>query len=240
MSAKRHADPLLKASRDHAVLLRVPDARFLTFEGTGSPGSAEFQAAIHALYGVEFTLHVDLKKRGKEHAIHPLEGVWWWSAAGSTVTSDEKAWRWRLMIRQSQDVTKRDVSRAIAAAQAKHPELSTECVRLEPYHEGLAMQILHVGPYKDEAATMKRLNDEMTRAGFTSAGAHHEIYLGDPRRAKPENLKTLLRFPVRQTTRDGIASVGSDARRPRAPARARRARETARARRRTPLTRDAR
>jgi hypothetical protein len=25
---------------------------------------------------------------------------------------------------------------------------------------------------------------------------HHEIYLGDPRRAKPEELKTILRHPV--------------------------------------------
>ena len=26
---------------------------------------------------------------------------------------------------------------------------------------------------------------------------HHEIYLGDPRRTKPENLKTVIRHPVR-------------------------------------------
>ena len=28
---------------------------------------------------------------------------------------------------------------------------------------------------------------------------HHEIYLGDPRRGKPENLKTVIRHPVRPT-----------------------------------------
>jgi hypothetical protein len=27
-------------------------------------------------------------------------------------------------------------------------------------------------------------------------GAHHEIYLGDPRRADPAKLKTVLRQPV--------------------------------------------
>ena len=26
---------------------------------------------------------------------------------------------------------------------------------------------------------------------------HHEIYLGDPRKTKPENLKTVIRHPVR-------------------------------------------
>lgn len=29
-----------------------------------------------------------------------------------------------------------------------------------------------------------------------SCGGHHEIYLGDPRRAAPERLRTLLRQPV--------------------------------------------
>ena len=27
-------------------------------------------------------------------------------------------------------------------------------------------------------------------------GKHHEIYLGDPRRAQPEKLKTILRHPI--------------------------------------------
>jgi hypothetical protein len=29
-------------------------------------------------------------------------------------------------------------------------------------------------------------------------GKHHEIYLGDPRRADPSKLKTVLRHPVRK------------------------------------------
>jgi hypothetical protein len=40
---------------------------------------------------------------------------------------------------------------------------------------------------------MHRLADA---AGFRAAGAHHEIYLGDPRRAAPEKLRTILRQPV--------------------------------------------
>ena len=31
---------------------------------------------------------------------------------------------------------------------------------------------------------------------FSDARRHHEIYLSDPRRAKPENLKTIIRHPV--------------------------------------------
>jgi hypothetical protein len=32
--------------------------------------------------------------------------------------------------------------------------------------------------------------------GYTLRGKHHEIYLGDPRRADPARLKTVLRQPV--------------------------------------------
>jgi hypothetical protein len=32
--------------------------------------------------------------------------------------------------------------------------------------------------------------------GYRFRGRHHEIYLGDPRRAKPEKLRTVLRHPV--------------------------------------------
>ena len=34
--------------------------------------------------------------------------------------------------------------------------------------------------------------------GYTLRGRHYEIYLGDPRRAKPENLKTVLRHPIQK------------------------------------------
>jgi hypothetical protein len=34
------------------------------------------------------------------------------------------------------------------------------------------------------------------RNGLTRNGHHHEIYLSDPRRVKPEKLRTILRQPV--------------------------------------------
>lgn len=32
--------------------------------------------------------------------------------------------------------------------------------------------------------------------GYRKRGRHHEIYLGDPHRAQPDKLKTVLRQPV--------------------------------------------
>jgi len=37
----------------------------------------------------------------------------------------------------------------------------------------------------------------MALNGYASNGRHHEIYLGDPRRAAPSKLRTILRQPIR-------------------------------------------
>ena len=71
-------------------------------------------------------------------------------------------------------------------------------LRLTSFQEGTAAQVLHVGPYSTEAATIVRLHEFIHEQGFTFDGhrhKHHEIYLGDPRRSAPEKLRTLIRQP---------------------------------------------
>jgi hypothetical protein len=69
-------------------------------------------------------------------------------------------------------------------------------LRFESFQEGLSMQIMHIGPYSEEPQTIAKMETFATENGYQKAGKHHEIYLGDPRRAKPERLKTILRQPV--------------------------------------------
>ena len=55
---------------------------------------------------------------------------------------------------------------------------------------------MHIGPYSEEGTTIERLHAFIAARGCKPSGAHHEIYLGDPRRADPAKLKTVLRQPV--------------------------------------------
>jgi len=59
---------------------------------------------------------------------------------------------------------------------------------------------MHIGPYATEPATMGRMQEFMKENGYRDCvglgGKHHEIYLGDPRRADPAKLKTVLRHPI--------------------------------------------
>jgi hypothetical protein len=60
---------------------------------------------------------------------------------------------------------------------------------------------MHLGPYATEPATLETMQAFMAANGLQDrvgplGGKHHEIYLGDPRKAAPDKLKTVLRHPV--------------------------------------------
>jgi len=97
-----------------------------------------------------------------------------------------------------------DTARATAMAkQARENNADTHAETLSSTYlshldEDDCLQILHIGPCTDEAATLANLHDHvMPDLGLTFGGAHHEIYLSDPRRRAPDRLKTILRQPVR-------------------------------------------
>jgi hypothetical protein len=100
------------------------------------------------------------------------------------------------MIRTPDFVGEKDLQEAIAACQKKGQVLEVAKVRLETLHEGLCVQVLHVGPYSEEGETIARMNEFAKQRGLSFHGLHHEIYLSDPRRVSPDRLKTILRMPV--------------------------------------------
>lgn len=198
---KAKLDVVYAAPREHAVLVNVPDAAFLMLDGRGSPHGPAFQGAIHTLYAVGFAVGRMLKERGLARAasLPPLEALWWWSGDDyPAAPAREKEWRWRLMLRQPPEATREVVLAAIAHVRDRHPELAVDLVEHRHFAEGECMQITHVGPYRSEGPTLERLHADVKAAGFEMAGFHHEVYLSDPRRAKPNTLRTLLRQPVRR------------------------------------------
>ena len=69
--------------------------------------------------------------------------------------------------------------------------------------QGLASDIAEGGESPAGHRATKAFDPAAVLDALDTAGAvptvrlHHEIYLGDPRRTKPENLKTVIRHPVR-------------------------------------------
>ncbi|MPN16882.1 hypothetical protein SDC9_164229 [bioreactor metagenome] len=105
------------------------------------------------------------------------------------------------MIRQPDFVTSEVLEKAKEVLLKKKPQLDISKVRLVEFEEGLCAQILHLGPYDDEPATIAQLVDFVNESGYVEdfeIRKHHEIYLGDPRKTKSENLKTVIRHPVKK------------------------------------------
>jgi len=183
-------------------IVRVPSRRCLAVEGTGTPGGPEFQDAMGALYGAAFSLHFVLRDRGVDAHTGPSEGLWErrdgtveWSEGA--VAFQPEAWRWTLLLPVPVEAEPDDITAALAAARARRPMPALERLRVVDLDEGLVVEAMHVGPYASEPDTIAAMHDLAASEGLAPAGAHHEIYLGDPRRTAPERLRTVLRQPVK-------------------------------------------
>ena len=179
-------------------MVDVPPGRFLTYTGRGAPDGEAYQAAMTALYGLSYALKFRSKAEGRDFTVMALEGLWWWD--DPTVFDLDEApprdeWNWKSMIRQPDFITQEIVDEVRPEVREKRGP-AVDSVALETFHEGLSAQILHVGPYSEEGPTGRALHAFIEESGYRMRGRHHEIYLGDPRRSKPENLKTILRQPV--------------------------------------------
>lgn len=196
---RKEQPTLFAPPADDFVLVKVPRLRFVKVDGEGDPNTASAYAeAVGWLYSVSYGLKFLAKEAGTDYVVPPLQGLWWADDYTAFTARKKDKWRWTMMIMAPDFITRSQFDAAVKKASKK---LGTppETLRLEDYDEGLAVQILHIGSYDDEAPTIKRLHETFLPAnGLVETGPHHEIYLSDPRRTEAAKLKTILRQPVRQ------------------------------------------
>lgn len=196
---KDRADLYAPSSREFTRVV-VPPMRYLAIDGEGDPNTAPaYAAAVAALYAVGYAVKFGLRARtGEDVVVGPLEGLWTSDDPASFVERRKDAWAWTMMIPMPEMVAEVDIRASLEVALRKKPELPIDRVEQRMLNEGLCLQILHLGAYDAEGPTLARLHhDLMPAQELTWNGAHHEIYLSDPRRVAPEKLRTVLRQPVR-------------------------------------------
>ncbi len=194
---KKTLKPIYTASATKPAILDIPVLPALMVDGQGDPNSAAFQEAVGTLYSVAYTMKFTFKKeKAIDYPVMALEGLWWADDPAFFMSGQRDKWQWTIFIVLPNVVTGKDIAAAIAAVKkkAKFPRFPE--VRFEKFAEGKAAQIMHVGPYSAEGPTIDRLFKFIADEGYKLRGHHHEIYMGDPRRAAPEKLKTILRHPV--------------------------------------------
>jgi hypothetical protein len=208
LDLRRDLKHLYSASASKVEIVDVPKFNFAMIDGKieldETPGiSEEYQNAIGALYGVSFALKFMSKMRRRnpvDYTVMALEGLWW-TESGESDFNKKEPWKWTMMIMQPQHIIKEMLQEALQQVRKKRDSPALSRIRLESFREGLSMQIMHVGPYAEEPRTIEKVHDFASENGYALCGKHHEIYLGDPRRAKPEKLRTILRHPVSREQR---------------------------------------
>lgn len=186
-------------------IVTVPPANYIAVRGMGDPNEegGAYKAAIGVLYAVAYTIKMskmgDHRMAGYfDFVVPPLEGFWWQEGVDY---SDKSAFHWISVIRLPEFVTKTEFDWAVAEA-ARKKRLDCSAAEFLTIDEGQCVQIMHVGPFDDESASVA-LMDEYLRANgyendFSDTRLHHEIYLSDARKVAPEKWKTVIRHPVRK------------------------------------------
>ena len=185
-------------------LVEVPTFNFLMVDGAIEPGYAPgtsplFQENMQALYGAAYTLKYMAKLRKINPVDYPvmaLEGLWWVEDGHFDIRIKDN-WFYTVMILVPALVTLEMLAEALVQMRKKKGDLPGFArLRLESFEEGCCIQIMHIGPYGTEPATVEKMDAFAQLNGFSKCGKHHEIYLGNPLRADPAKLKTILRHPV--------------------------------------------
>ena len=198
---KKELKQLYNPPAKEPVLVDVPPMNYLMVDGAGDPNtSQEAKEAIEMLFPVAYALKFMVKReKAIDYGVMPLEGLWWAEDMTQFSVENKDIWKWTYMIMQPEYVTRDMISKALEEVRKKKNPPALPKVRFESLHEGLAAQIIHLGPYSAEGPTIEKLHNFIKEKGYKFDGLiqkHHEIYLSDFRKAAPEKLKTVIRQPM--------------------------------------------
>ncbi|HMK53731.1 MAG TPA: GyrI-like domain-containing protein [Methanobacteriaceae archaeon] len=177
-------------------MVELPAMKFLMIDGQGDPNtSKEYQNAMETIFPVSYkTKFVSKKEKSQDYVVMPLEGLWWVDNMKDFHLDDRSSWKWTVMIRQPDFITKTIINTSIEELEKKKDLPALSNLRFENFKEGWAAQIMHIGPYGEaEAPAVMKIHDFIENKGYELKGKHHEIYISDMRRTKPEKLKTVIR-----------------------------------------------
>lgn len=193
--------------KNKPVIVNIPKMNYIAVRGKGNPNEVNgaYQQAISVLYAVAYTLKMSYKTDYKiegffEYVVPPLEGFWWQEGVDGVDYTDKSSFNWISVIRLPDFISKQDFEWAVETA-SKKKKIDCSSAEFLTIDEGLCVQIMHVGSYDDEPATVALMDEFLAKNGYendlTAERLHHEIYLSDPRKTAPEKWKTVIRHPVK-------------------------------------------
>lgn len=188
----------------------IPQIHYIAVQGSGDPNETggAYQQAIAVLYALAYTLKMSYRTDYRiegfyEYVVPPLEGFWWQEGVDGIDYSHKDAFRWISALRLPEFISQKDFAWA-AETVTKKKKLDCDKAQFLTIEEGLCVQLMHIGPFEKEPASVERMNSYLKEMGcendFSDTRLHHEIYLSDARKVVPEKWKTVIRHPIRKIT----------------------------------------
>lgn len=189
-------------------IITIPKMNFIAVRGIGNPNdeNGEYKKTIGLLYAIAFTLKMSYKGNYKidgyfPYVVPPLEGFWWQEDVEGVDYTNKSAFNWISVIRLPDFVSKADFDWAVETA-TKKKKLDCSSAEYLTIDEGLCVQIMHVGSFDDEPATVALMDAYLVQNGYVNDmnkdRLHHEIYMSDARKVAPEKWKTVIRHPIKK------------------------------------------
>ena len=191
----------LKKAKRQPEIVMIPSMKFVTIQGEGDPNDTPFLEDVKALYAMTYKVKMSYKRDNppenyEPYKIYPLEGVWDLIDYSKTATRKDNL-KYTIMIQQPSFFNQDMFIMFLEEISKKGKVSRAHQLKYEVIEEGLCCQMLHVGPYDNELETFSIMESYVNESGYKRLSKiHKEIYLSDPRRAKKENLKTILRFQI--------------------------------------------
>lgn len=188
-------------------IVNIPSMNYIAVRGEGDPNieGGAYKQAISILYSLAFTLKMSYKGTHQiegyfEYVVPPLEGFWWQDGVHGVDYTNKEGFHWISVIRVPDFIKEEDFNWAVQEAETKK---KMDCSKAEflTINEGLCVQMMHIGPYDNEPASIALMEQYLEENGYANdiseTRLHHEIYLSDARKVEPAGLRTVIRHPVR-------------------------------------------
>ncbi len=194
--------------KNRPEIVTVPRANYIAVRGQGDPNAegGAYQQAIGVLYALAYTLKMSYKTDYRiqgfyDYVVPPLEGFWRQEGVEGIDYGNKAAFQWISVIRLPDFVTEKDLAWAVETAEKKK-KLDCSAAAFLTVDEGLCVQILHLGPFDEEPASVALMDAYIRERGYVNdlseQRQHHEIYLSDARKVEPARWKTVIRHPIRK------------------------------------------
>ena len=160
--------------KNKPTIVEVPTMNYIAIRGEGNPNeeNSEYKQSIGLLYAIAFT--IKMSKMGERHiegyfdyVVPPLEGFWWQEGVDGIDYAHKEEFQFVSVIRLPDFVTKEDFDWAVQEATRKK-KMDFSKVEFMTYTEGLCVQIMHVGAYDDEPASIALMDAYIEENGYVN------------------------------------------------------------------------